>query len=226
MASAVLSTEQCIRVPSFAHSLAGFRSWAKSRDFPDRGRFSFIGGEIVIDMSPEAIETHNKVKGTIDATLRILVGDKDLGQFYGDSVLVTNVAANLSTEPDGTFVSWKPLESNRTRLVPHKGTAEDYIEIEGSPDMVLEVVSSSSVWKDTVQLKETYHRAGVREYWLVDARGAEVSFRVLVRRSTGYVAVQSRGGWVRSEVFGCSFRIERRRDRMNLWRYTLRMRSK
>jgi hypothetical protein len=48
-----------ILVPPFAHTLAGFRAWAKSDDFPERGHISFIDQEIIIDMSPEELETHN-----------------------------------------------------------------------------------------------------------------------------------------------------------------------
>jgi Uma2 family endonuclease len=37
--------------------------------------------------------------------------------------------------------------------------------------MVLEVVSASSVEPDTQTLRELYWAAGIKEYWLVDARG-------------------------------------------------------
>jgi Uma2 family endonuclease len=56
----------------------------------------------------------------------------------------------------------------------------DYIEILGSPDLVVEIVSDSSVRKDTTLLRDAYWKAGVREYWLFDARGAEIRFDILV----------------------------------------------
>ncbi len=226
MAIAELLPQETIRVPASALSLDGFRRWAKSAEFPEQGRFSFIGAELFIDMSPEELETHNKAKTATVTKLFQLVDDRDLGQFYGDGTLVTNAAADLSTEPDGTFVSWKSLESGRVRLVPRKGVSGQYLEIEGSPDMTLEVVSTSSVPKDTVLLKKTYFRARVREYWLIDARSDELSFQILVRGKSGFVAAPSRGGWQRSDVFGCSFRLERRRGRMGLWRYALKVRPK
>lgn len=226
MAIAELLPQETIRVPTSVNSLAGFRRWAKSPQFPERGRFSFIGGELFIDMSPEELETHNQVKAESSSTLYRLITRLDLGNFYPDGTLVTNPAADLSTEPDGTFVSWESLESGRVRLVPRKGVAGQYLEIEGSPDMTLEVVSTSSVPKDTVLLKKTYFRARVREYWLIDARSDELSFQILVRGKSGFVAAPSRGGWQRSDVFGCSFRLERRRGRMGLWRYALKVRTK
>ena len=226
MAIAELLPQETIRVPAAAITLAGFRRWAKSPQFPERGRFSFIEGELFIDMSPEELETHNKAKTATDTTLFQLVDRRDLGQFYGDRTLVTNDDADLSTEPDGTFVSWESLESGRVRLVPREGATGQYLEIEGSPDMTLEVVSTSSVPKDTVLLKKTYFRARVREYWLIDARSDELDFQILVRGKSGFVAAPARGGWQRSHVFGCSVRLERRRGRMGLWRYALKVRPK
>ena len=226
MAIAEFASQQSIRIPPTAHSLVGFRRWAKSPAFPERGHICFIAGEILIDMSPEELETHNQVKGEIDGTLRALAKKHDLGRFYSDRALVTNVEADLSTEPDGTFVAWESLESGQVRQVPRRGVVGQYMEIKGSPDMVLEVVSASSVRKDTLVLKNAYHRAGVREYWLVDARAKDLRFRMFTYQSSGYVAVPCRGGWLLSEVFDCRFRLKRHRDRMNFWTYTLEMRPK
>ena len=45
--------DPAIRIPARAATLAGFRAWALSDEFPERGRFSFINGELFVDMSPE-----------------------------------------------------------------------------------------------------------------------------------------------------------------------------
>lgn len=81
------------------------------------------------------------------------------------------------------------------------------MELEGSADMVLEVVSDSSVQKDNVILRDLYWRAGVTEYWLVDARGPEPSFQILRHTPRGYAPVRPRNGWLKSEVFGHSFKL-------------------
>src|SRR5262249_27540902 len=108
-------------VPATAHTLAGFRAWAKSDHFPERGRLSFIDGEICIDMSPEELETHSKAKAEVSRGLLNLNRKIKIGEFYPDGALVTNVKANLSTEPDGTLILWESLESKRVRLIPRKG---------------------------------------------------------------------------------------------------------
>jgi len=53
---------------------------------------------------------------------------------------------------------------------------------------------------------------------------ARVGETMIVRGKSRFVAGRSRAGWQRSDVFGCRFRLERQRGRMNLWRYSLRMR--
>ena len=65
------------------------------------------------------------------------------------------------------------------------------------------------------------HRAGIPEYWLVDARGSEIAFQILNRRKTGYAAARVVDGWRRSRVFGRSFRLVRTAVRLGLWEYTL-----
>jgi Uma2 family endonuclease len=78
--------------------------------------------------------------------------------------------------------------------------------------MVLEVVSASSVEKDRETLPDLYWRAGIPEYWVVDARGDRLEFDIFRHDSGGYTAVAKRGGWLKSWVFGRSFRLTRRFD--------------
>ena len=73
--------------------------------------------------------------------------------------------------------------------------------------MVLEVVSRSSVQKDTVTLKRAYWEAGAREYWLVDARKEPLRFDLFRRGRSGFAAARRRDGWATSDVFGRSFRL-------------------
>ena len=174
--------DPAIRIPTRAATLAGFRAWALSDEFPERGRLSFINGELFIDMSPEELETHNKVKTEVGFASANLNKELDLGEFYSDGTLVTNEAADLSTKPDGTFATWRSFEAGRIRLTTREDRPGQYVELRGPPDWVLEVVSRSSVAKDTRVMREAYHRAGVPEYWIIDARSDAIGFQVLRRR--------------------------------------------
>jgi len=219
-----LTLDTLIRVPSSAWTLAGFRSWAVSEDFPSRGQISYVQGELLIDMSAEEIESHNKVKSEVSRVVGSIVHDEDLGTYYSDGTLLTNEAAGLSTEPDGAFASWEAFQRGRLRCVPREGRPREHVEIEGAPDWVLEIVSRNSVKKDTELLFQAYHLAGIREYWLIDARSSEISFRILSHHSGGYRSTPTRAGWIASRVFGRPFRIRRERDRLGNWKYTLEAR--
>jgi Uma2 family endonuclease len=99
-----------------------------------------------------------------------------------------------------------------------------YLELVGSPDLLVEIISRSSVRKDKVLLREAYHRARISEYWLIDARGEDIDFKLLWWRRTGYVAAVPRDGWLRSRILRHEFKLERVRHRLGLWRYTLHAR--
>jgi Uma2 family endonuclease len=109
-------------------------------------------------------------------------------------------------------------------LVPRQGVSGQYLELLGSPDLLVEIVSRSSIRKDKVLLREAYHRARVPEYWLIDARSEEIDFKLLWWRRSGYVAMTPRAGWLRSRILRHEFKLERQRHRLDLWRYTLHAR--
>jgi Uma2 family endonuclease len=215
-----LDSVDALIVPGYAATLAGFRRWATSDEFPRRGRISFFNNEIVIDMSPEKFESHGKVIDEVERVILNLNLVQDLGEYCRDRTLLTNEQAGLSREPDGAFLLWETLESGRAKLVPAR-KGKDYVEVQGSADWALEVVSDSSVTRDLREMRRVYHRAGIREYWLIDARGKEIVFQILYHTRTGYVAAPRKDGWQKSKVFGCSFRLVRHRGRMEMWRYRL-----
>lgn len=189
------------RIPTSDLTLAGFRAWATSDDFPEHFRAAFIGQEVFIEMSNEEPQTHIAVKDEISRVLMNLNREHKLGKFYGDGLLISNEDASVSNNPDASFFTVESLRAGRVRMVPKTDENDRYREIEGTPDWVLEVVSDSSVQKDTTPLREAYHRAGIPEYWLIDARGDAIAFQILQHRKNGYAAVPQRDGWLRSRIF-------------------------
>jgi Uma2 family endonuclease len=131
------------------------------------------------------------------------------------------VDAQLCIEPDGMFVGDAAIKNQRVRLED----GEDSMEILGSPEVVLEVLSPASVPKDTVILRDLYWRVGIREYWLADPRGDDLAFDILRHGPRGYTAVRSLRGWLRSTVFRKSFRLTRRNDALHLPLYDLAVRK-
>lgn len=66
------------------------------------------------------------------------------------------LADDTGVQPDVLYVS--PDRADRI--------AEQ--EIQGAPDLIVEVVSSSTSHRDTFDKKRLYEQPGVREYWIVD----------------------------------------------------------
>jgi Uma2 family endonuclease len=210
-------------IPRDAYTLAGFRRWVLSDEFPEKQPVLFREGEIYLFMPKEDVFTHAAVKTPIAVTMGSLFQDLDLGDMYINGVLVTNVEADLSGNPDMVGILWDSFDSGKVRYVTNK--KDRTVEIEGSPDWLLEIVSNSSVKKDKIDLRGSYHKAGVREYWIIDARGEQVELQILHWRKTGYVAAPRKVGWQRSLVFGRSFKLNRSRDRRGAWRYELAVKS-
>ena len=90
---------------------------------------------------------------------------------------------------------------------------------------MLEIISRGSVKKDRVTLRQAYWEAGVREYWLVDARKEPLSFDILRHTAKGYKAARKQDGWVKSSVFGKAFRLTQEPDALGHPEYTLAVRS-
>jgi hypothetical protein len=129
---------------------------------------------------------------------------------FGDDVRIALLGADVSTEPDGMFVLYESLQSGKIRKIAGKNGG--VTELEGIPDMVLEVVGDLSVVKDTVDLPALYCLAGVAEFWRVDARRDECRFEVLIRRNDRFAAAIEADGWQKSSIFNKWFRLERTYD--------------
>jgi Uma2 family endonuclease len=216
--------EERLEIPADVRSLADFRRWALSDEFPEKGRIDFIAGRIEVDMAPEDFFCHGSVKTEIAATLRQRVKRGRLGHLQIDRTRVSSPEADLSAEPDVVFVSHQTLESGRARLVPKAGHLPGrYVEVEGAPDLVVEIVSDTSASKDTRRLPVAYFRAGVREFWLADARGKVVLFTIYQPGPNGYepVALDAEG-FQPSAVFGCFYRLDATRDAQGNWEFDLR----
>ncbi|MBI3408080.1 MAG: Uma2 family endonuclease [Planctomycetes bacterium] len=207
-------------IPVSAQTLAGFRAWATSDEFPKRGHISFLDGEIIIDTSPERLETHGLVKNEIATAITLLNKRIRRGIYLPDRTLVSNKDAGLSTEPDGAFVTKTTVRTGKARFVYTETEPKNIKEIEGTPDWVLEVISPGSEKKDN-QLMEMYHKAGIPEFWLVDAREEDLVFVILLHTPKKYRPAPRRGVWHYSRVFKRWFRLRRKKGILDIWEYHL-----
>lgn len=213
-----------VALPTSALTWEGFRAWANTDACPEHGHFSFLRHEVVIDMSPERLGSHNGPKSELHFVLLRIIREGNLGFLFIDGVRISHEQAMISHEPDLVFVSRGTLESGTARLIP-SADGRDYCEILGTPDLVVEVVSPPSVTKDYHTLRERYHAAGIPEYWLVDAREETLVLEILRHTPAGYEPMPDVDGWVNSPVLQHAFRLERQIDPLGPWVFTLHTRS-
>ncbi len=135
----------------FAMSYAEFRSWADEDTHAE-----WVDGEVIIFMPPKTI--HQQMAGFLYALLSLYVNLFKLGEVIIAPFEMCLVAGRLSREPDLLFIASEHLE----RL-----TAE---RLEGPADLVVELISDSSMARDRADKFYEYQEAGVREYWIIDPR--------------------------------------------------------
>ena len=215
----LISDTETLEVPNWVRDLASFRRWVLSDEVPEKNHICFLDGEVWIDMSKEQIHTHIRVKREYTIVLGTLDKIDRRGEFLPDGVALVNLQANLSCGPDGLYFLKETLANGRIQLVD--GKKHGYVELQGSPDMVLEIVSDGSVSKDLVKLRELYWQAEIPEYWLVDVRGDEVIFEIYRHAAKGYIAARKQDGWIKSNVYGKSFRLIRQNDEQGHPEFTL-----
>lgn len=199
-----------LEIPLDVDTLDHFRDWVGGLA-EGSPQVHFWQGRVCIETSPQHYRTHAPVVLEINRVLSTLTRERNLGRYYAPPSWITEESCGLSTEPDGFLVLWDTLRANATRINP-----ERECEMLGRPDFALEVVSRTSERKDLVDLVDAYARAGVREYWTVDARPTppELMVRVLDAQGKWAHAVAAPEGWIRSPIFGPQFRLTTAPDRL------------
>jgi Uma2 family endonuclease len=223
MAATVLTIKDPpLTIPADVFGLDGFLRWVHSPDFPEGRRASFLAGEVTVEMSPEELITHNYVKADLSRDLGLWVMRRQLGRVFADRALLTNDAVGLSTEPDMMICLWETLRKGRARLAEAVQGSGRFLQVCGSPDLVIEIISDTSVRKDTVVLPDLYLAAEVQEYWLIDARRKKIGFQLFTRGRRRFTAAKpDNAGYLRSGVLKGSFRLIRKKDPIGGSQYRL-----
>lgn len=207
--------------------LERFRDWAHSERYPEFGKFSYIQGALEAEMSPESLHEHNFVKSCLNTEIGQLVKLTKRGQVFADRTMFVNESAGLATEPDLMFASWETFRSSQVSLRPYKGSKEGLVEVHGTPDLIVEIVSPSSTKKDKVRLKKVYFECGVPEYWLIDARGKNMDFSLFVLGEKSYTPLQANAdGYFFSSVLDQEVRFDRTPNEFVRFEYQLLFRPK
>ena len=218
----LVSDSMSVRIPKWVRDLKSFLRWAESDDFPEEGRICYLQGDVWVDMSMEQVFSHVQLKNEVAFAITAIVKQERSGIFLPDGLRLNNVSADISAVPDGTFIASATLKDKRARFVRGKKTG--FVALNGTPDLVIEIVSDSSVDKDTEWLMAAYWNAGIPEYWLIDAREEPLRFDVWRHGPKGYVLTRKQAGWVKSVVLGKAFRLTQQENELGLPEFTLTVR--
>ena len=123
--------------------------------FPEDGRrHELIDGEHYVTAAPNI--KHQTVALNLAGDLRNFVRPRDLGRVWAAPTDVVLSESDV-VQPDLLFVS-------KARLYLAAGGAN----IQGAPDLVVEVLSPKTRRTDAITKRHLYEKYGVLEYWIVD----------------------------------------------------------
>ena len=110
----------------------------------------------------------SKINNTLNGFLFKLISGyseaKDIDGFVFFSRYACRISDIRAPEPDVGYV--RPENAERV----HEN------EMDGGPDIAVEIVSRDSVQRDYGEKRDLYEAAGVEEYWIVDPRQKRVEF--------------------------------------------------
>ncbi len=123
--------------------------------FPDDGlRHEIIDGEHYVTGSP--VTRHQRISRRFLVAIELYLREHPVGEiFYAPLDLL--LSRHDIVEPDLIYVS-----AERIDVITEKN-------LQGTPDLVIEILSPSTRGRDHGIKRDLYDRTGVQEYWVVDA---------------------------------------------------------
>ena len=199
-----MATETLERIPAAAPATSAvgpkqghwtYEHYLKLAD--DGNRYEVIDG--VLYVAPAPTPPHQRRLLNLAVRLVPFIRDAQLGEFFISPIDLL-IPGGSPVQPDALFIA-----RNNTQ------TAERERNIQGVPDLVIEVTSPSTAGYDRREKQDLYARAGVRELWHVHP--TDVTIEVLVLDASRGVyqtrGVSTRTTRVPSEVLtGLPFTVD------------------
>ncbi len=135
----------------------------------DDERWELINGELIEMPSPTV--PHQRVSIKAGTRLTVFVEANGLGEVFHAPIDVV-LSDTIVVQPDLVFIS-----NEQAHIIEHSN-------IQGAPDLVVEIRSPSTAEYDWTTKYRLYERYGVREYWLADPEACTVT--VFALRADGY----------------------------------------
>jgi Uma2 family endonuclease len=153
---------------------------------PDDKRYEIVEGELFLVAAPHLC--HQRILGKLWTLLYTHAKDNHLGEVFlaPCDVVLSEITV---VQPDLLFVSGE-----------HQGILTD-ANIQGSPDLVVEILSPSTKQRDLGLKRNLYARYGVLEYWIVDPDAKTVEVLSLTETGFRTHSIVPRTGLLRSPLF-------------------------
>lgn len=120
---------------------------------PEDERYELIEGELI--MTPSPVPYHQWISKNVEYELEKFIREKGIGRlFYAPCDVYLD--ENNVFQPDILFIS-----TSRLKIIGDKN-------ISGAPDLIVEILSEATAYRDLVKKKKLYALFGVKEYWIVD----------------------------------------------------------
>ena len=143
---------------------------------PEDKRYELLDGELVPIPAPG--ERHQSISILLGSKLVQFAYENNLGRVYHApfDVVLSDVDV---VQPDLLFVS-----NERGHIITPAN-------IQGAPDLVVEILSPSTAERDRTFKRTLYAKHGVNEYWMVDTTAEDITVLLLGER--GYEVVDAYG---------------------------------
>src|SRR3989304_6276542 len=118
----------------------------------DNNRYEIFHGELC--MVPAPSTSHQSVSRNLEFLIWNCVKQKGLGNVF-DAPIDIVFDDDEVFQPDIVFI-----KSENQSIIGKNA-------IQGVPDLIVEIVSPSSTFYDTIEKKDIYRKYGVKEYWII-----------------------------------------------------------
>ena len=120
---------------------------------PEGERYELIDGELITVTSPNIAHQDNRMELGYRMTNFVKMNDAGVVYIPPTDVVLSD---NDVVQPDIMFIS-----KERDHIIT-------YANIQGAPDLVVEILSPSTARRDWGVKRELYAKHGVKEYWIAD----------------------------------------------------------
>jgi Uma2 family endonuclease len=131
--------------------------------------YELINGELMRKSAPKP--RHQQISGKLHVAISNFIKTNNLGEIFYSPIDVFLTEYTVP-QPDLVYVS----KENADIIDLEEG-------ILGIPDLIIEIISPSSVRLDRITKKELYESFGIKEYWIIDPNNTSIEIYTLVEKT-------------------------------------------